>query len=282
MVYDIFSFNNELELLEIRLNHHSQIVDKFVLTESKYTYSGKLKPLYYDEVKNKYPFVNFKDRIIHNIFDLPPNNNENWKYEFLQRNSILRYLHIFTDEDIFLYLDCDEIVRSKKVIEAANKIFKINDDIINLEMIFNWYYFNCIIDPKSEFQYDYSMEECFKHNWHMGKIIRKKHFFEFFNNLYEIRTYNIWSPENMNTIINSGWHFSNLGSAESILNKLNSFSHSNELNEKYKLTKKRIEKRKQKLLDPLGRKVKFIITPLDVPEYVIKNKEKYEQFIFKV
>ena len=40
MIYDCFPFNNELDLLEIRLNHHDYFVDKFVLSESKWTYSG--------------------------------------------------------------------------------------------------------------------------------------------------------------------------------------------------------------------------------------------------
>jgi beta-1,4-mannosyl-glycoprotein beta-1,4-N-acetylglucosaminyltransferase len=268
-------FNNELDLLEIRLNHHSDFVDKFILTESTFTYSGKPKRLYYNEVKDKEPFSKFKDKIIYNIFDLEPNGFKNWEYEKLQRNSLCDFLYLFTHDDIILYLDCDELVRNKNVINTSKNI----DNIVSLDMTLNWYYFNCVIDPTSEFQNDYSMEECFNRRWHMGKIVRKNHLIDFSTNLYAIREHNIWSPENNFTIPNAGWHFSNLGKGESIYNKLNSFSHSDELNSKYKITPELIEERKRNLQDPLGRKVKFIKIELDVPKYIMNNIEKYKDYI---
>lgn len=273
MIYDCFPFYNELDLLEIRLNHHSQFIDKFILTESKFTYSGKPKRLYYNEIKDKEPFKQFKDKIIHNIFEYPPRRNENWEYEYLQRNSLLKYLHLFKDDDLILYLDCDEIIRNKNVIEEAQKI----NDIINLDMTLTWYYFNCIIEPNSEFQIDYSMNECFNRRWHMGKIIRKNHLLQFFNNLYRIREYCIAEPEKLYTIFNSGWHFSNLGSSNLIKNKIDSFSHSEELNSKYQITSELIEQRKKELKDPLGRNVNFIKTELDVPEFILNNIKKYKE-----
>lgn len=39
MIYDCFQFNNELDLLEIRLNHHGAFVDKFILKEQNETNS---------------------------------------------------------------------------------------------------------------------------------------------------------------------------------------------------------------------------------------------------
>lgn len=275
MIYDCFQFNNEIDLLEIRLNHHSQFVDKFIISESKYTYSGQRKKLYYDEIKNNEPFVKFKDKIIHNIIDFPPYKSINWNYEIQQRNNLLKFLHLFTDDDILLYLDCDELIKDKSVIDIAKEI----DDIINLDMVLNWYYFNCVIDHKAKYQNDYSMEECFQHRWHMGKIIRKRHLIQFFTNLYAIRQFNINTPERMRTIINSGWHFSNLGSANNIFNKLMAFSHSDELNKKYQISEELIEQRKKELRDPLGRNVNFIKTKLDVPEYVINNIEKFRKYI---
>ncbi len=40
-VYDCFTFFNELELLEIRLNELSSVVDKLVLVEATKTFQGK-------------------------------------------------------------------------------------------------------------------------------------------------------------------------------------------------------------------------------------------------
>ena len=54
MIYDCFTFFNEFDLLEIRLNELDSVVDKFVLVEATKTFSGLDKPLYFNENKNKF------------------------------------------------------------------------------------------------------------------------------------------------------------------------------------------------------------------------------------
>ena len=54
MIYDIFSFNNELDMLDIRLNVLSPYVDYFVIVEATETFSGVEKPLYF--FNNKHLF----------------------------------------------------------------------------------------------------------------------------------------------------------------------------------------------------------------------------------
>jgi len=275
MIYDCLPFNNELLLLEIRLNHHSPFVDKFVLTECPYTYSGEEKPLYYDEVKDKEPFAKFKDKIIHNIYDVPPNGKSGWAYEHNQRNSIR--LIQFGNNDLIIYADCDELIRDKTVIDKALNYIKYYP-IITLDMELNWYYFNCVIKPGSKFQNDYSMEICFNHRWRMAKIITPKTF-RYFENLYKIRESNLWDLSNDYTIKNAGWHFSNLGDPVSIDKKLKSFSHGDQFKKKYQITPELIAERKAKLRDPLGRDVSFIRTELDVPQYILGNIERYKELI---
>ena len=65
MVYDCFQFFNELDILKIRLNVLSPVVDKFVISEATETFSGLPKPLYYEE--NKEMFREFEDKIIHQV-----------------------------------------------------------------------------------------------------------------------------------------------------------------------------------------------------------------------
>jgi beta-1,4-mannosyl-glycoprotein beta-1,4-N-acetylglucosaminyltransferase len=275
MIYDCFPFNNELDLLEIRLNHHDPFVDKFVLTESPWAYSGLPKRLHYDEVKDQEPFARFKDKIIHIVYGTPPNGKSNWGYEHNQRNYLRDVMvPIFKEDDLIFYLDCDEIIRSKKVVDQALGM----GGIVTLEMGLYWYYFNCIIKPGSEYQADYSMEQCFGHRWHMGKICRKRHLSQF-KNLYELREYRLWESNPENTIFNAGWHFSNLGDPDSIYDKLMAFSHSAELNERYDLAPRLIEKRKAQLRDPLGRDVSFVPTELDAPQFVFDNAERYRELI---
>lgn len=43
MIYDCIMFNDETDLLDLRIQHHSPFVDRFIVIESAYTYSGKAK-----------------------------------------------------------------------------------------------------------------------------------------------------------------------------------------------------------------------------------------------
>lgn len=272
MIYDCFQFNNELKLLEAKLNHHASFVDKFIITECPWTYSGLSKRLYYDEVKNQSPFVEFKHKIIHRIYDVAPNGLSNWDYEHKQRN----YLRTadFYDNDLIIYADCDEFIRSKAVLEIASN----RNDIITLDMKLCWYYLNCTMKKNSTFQSDYSMEACFNRRWKMAKICRAKHL-RTIKNLYQIRQLYLWESDFYFTIKDAGWHFSNLGDPAIIAKKFASFSHSKELGEKYEISAMAIDRRKKLLKDPLGRKVWFVQTDLDAPQYILDNKEHYKEFI---
>ena len=53
MIYDCFSFYNEFDLLELRLATLYDHVDAFIISEGTCTYSGKDKPFYYHEAKEK-------------------------------------------------------------------------------------------------------------------------------------------------------------------------------------------------------------------------------------
>ena len=70
MVYDCFQFFNELDILKLRMHVLSDVVDKFVISESTVTFSGDKKPLYFQE--NEEMFAEFSDRIIHRIVDDTP------------------------------------------------------------------------------------------------------------------------------------------------------------------------------------------------------------------
>lgn len=123
-VFDVFSFFNELDLLEIRLNILDDHVDYFVIVESRQTFCGDDKPLYYDE--NKTRFSKWKSKIIHYIMpDFPmdeehykkalvsPNvgdGADNWLREFYQKEAPIRALeNICSDDDIIFLSDLDEI-----------------------------------------------------------------------------------------------------------------------------------------------------------------------------
>ena len=92
MIYDCFTFFNELELLELRLNELAGVVDKFVLVEATQTHTNKPKPLHYHE--NRARFSAFHDKIIHVIVDDMPQSSDPWIPENFQRKCIARGLTI--------------------------------------------------------------------------------------------------------------------------------------------------------------------------------------------
>jgi hypothetical protein len=67
MIYDCFTFFNELELLEMRLHELADVVDRFVLVEATRTHTNQPKPLFYHE--NRARFADFADKIIYVIVD---------------------------------------------------------------------------------------------------------------------------------------------------------------------------------------------------------------------
>lgn len=262
MIYDCFHFNGELDLLDIRLRHHS-FVDKFIIIESTRTYTGKQKPLFYYENAKRY--TDFHSKIHHIVLDFPFNSNKNWQYEHLQRNIIRGFT--FNEEDWILYSDCDELIR-QEILQKING----SSDIWHLRMDLFFYYFNLKLKESINNE-SYHLNSCFKNKFHMAKIIKPNVLFDF-KNIYEIRQYQINDPDKRIMIDNAGWHFSNLGPPDRIYNKFTSFSHWGDPMFK-NISIESIKRNKKEHKDPLGRPVTYeIINDSALPDYIQENKEK--------
>ena len=94
-MHDCTMINDELDMLEIRLNILYPFIEKFVLVESNRTHSGKPKEINF--LKHKDRFEKFMDKIIflqYNGFELHPGSSA-WGNENFQRNSILEALNSY-------------------------------------------------------------------------------------------------------------------------------------------------------------------------------------------
>ena len=69
---DGFLFNNEFDLLEIRLHELYPVVDAFVLVEAAFTFQDKPKPLYFRDYTDSARFARFRDKIVHVVLDEKP------------------------------------------------------------------------------------------------------------------------------------------------------------------------------------------------------------------
>jgi beta-1,4-mannosyl-glycoprotein beta-1,4-N-acetylglucosaminyltransferase len=235
MIYDCFTFFNELDILDLRLQLLHEKVDKFILVESTKTHSNLDKPLYFSINKDRYK--KYSDKIIHVVVSEFPDVQNSWTIENYQRNQIFKYLDNCTPNDLILISDVDEIP---------------NPDLLSSDRFGNDIY--CLIQDQYFFFYNYrdlnhlywiGGTKVFKYKIILENLIdeRKVHYndisFPFYLNkgitATKIRLY-----DGCRYIYNGGWHFSYLGGIEAIFKKVSAFAHQ-ELNNTKFLDKKRIE-----------------------------------------
>jgi len=279
-VFDSFIFFNELELLEMRLNILSDVVDYFVLTESPFTVSGNEKPLYYQENKDR--FSKFNDKIIHYVTEEIPTDfshmlektKHHVAYKDLdpygtpmiqlpirfQRALFNRNNSAFgieksgaTDDDLIITSDADEII-NPYVLEDTSW-FNPNNHYV---AICNAYY--------------YKLNFLYQSDWMGSRLCTWKHLRE--TTIDQHRQ----DHKNAYKIENAGWHFSFLGNAENFKLKLASYEHTeNNIDSVVSNAEEKIEQG----LDPLNRGMTYRAVPIDetYPEYIQQNQDKYVDLI---
>lgn len=228
MIYDCFSFFNELDILEIRLNTLNEVVDKFVLVEAPWTFTGNPKPLYFEE--NKERFKPFLDKIIHIVADQPPvspnvTERENaWIRESHQRNSINAGLNNAKNNDLIIISDLDEIPNPqiiRKIISSNN----LNHHILNLNLYNYAFFLNnlCISSPIWTGGPQMLTIATFRDPATYKSITPSEYAPKCANPLPSA-TFIRFAPHKKN-VKNAGWHFSYMGGIKAIQKKLLSFSH---------------------------------------------------------
>ncbi|MEO6882917.1 MAG: hypothetical protein ABI199_02705 [Bacteroidia bacterium] len=286
MIYDCFTFFNEFDLLEIRLNELNNVVDKFVLVEATKTHQGNDKPLYFDENKERYKA--FSKKIIHIIVnDYPSGENLSpWAYEHNQRNMIRRGLEKCAPDDVIIISDVDEIPNPDKIKEHhANHGIKI------FRQRMFCYFINCMNETitNSPYTWNGSIMVNYKDIGNpqdlreLGMHLLRLYHPNFYNRTFWNVFY--WGKMRLKKqqvffIKEGGWHFSYLGGVEKIIKKLEAFAHSEYNKVEYKDIKK-IESAINNGNDIFGRGFNYKIIKIDdsFPKYIVENIDKYKQYI---
>lgn len=262
-IFDTFTFFNELDLLELRLNILDEHVDQFILIEATKSHQDKSKPLYFNENLNR--FEKFLPKIKHVIIDQFPQYSY-WSHENHQRDAIYNSVkELAQDNDIIFISDLDEIWNPEKIIPILNTI--------NLDKIYRWksqicyFYFNLIADHRDWIQPMFMKFSLLK------ELIEKKQYSISQNILRDIHSsINIYTDEY------AGWHFSY---TESVIYKLQNFLHRefNNLSENY--IKECIENK----INPFYKHEMQVIEPNQfnayLPKYVLDNLEKYKKYLLQ-
>lgn len=190
---ECFLFNNEFDMLNLKLTELYPYMDLFILVESNKTFTGDSKLLYFEENKHKYQ--NYLDKIKHYVVDNTADSPENSKIK--QRDTIkdiLKTLNLNNDDVIFI-TDVNEIINSF-IIDFIKKT-QING-IYTLS--FDHYFYN--YKNKSS------------KSWYKTKMLNYGTLLDY-DSISRIRETNTALITNL-----SGWRFSYFGDSDFILNKL--------------------------------------------------------------
>lgn len=201
LIYDCFIFFNELELLKMRFHELYAHVDRFVIVESCETFSGKAKPLYFNE--NKHLFEPFLDKVIHVVIEDRMNTKDRWCRDVYHRSQICRGLVDCKDHDIIFISDCDELINSRIISKVTKYFQKGHTDIRVLRQNMYRFYLNGF----------------FKRKWR-GTVVAPYQTIKKLTPDWARQMGGKVKPFNK-----GGWHFSTMGGYQSFVYKIESFAH---------------------------------------------------------
>lgn len=289
MVYDCFTFFNELDLLEIRLNILNKVVNRFVLVEATRTHHGEEKPLLFAE--NKARFAPFLDKIVHVVVDdfapvedfiANPSSDPkmwSWAFECYQRHSIVRGLSGLRDDDVVIVSDLDEIPTADAVRKAARRAK--DSKVRRLELSNRSYFLNFC---------NFSMP-----NWGLGPIVLSGRAFRDPQTYAKVRdddwsvreVISIPSPQLVRAlkpdrvVRNAGWHFSYMGGIDMIMRKLASFAHTEYSGGKF-ADPNYVSRVIENGGDLFGHGDRYYAVPAQkcLPPFILDNLQKYGSLVY--
>lgn len=204
-VLNFVPFNDEIDLLHLRFSEMYPWVDQFVIVESRSTFTGKPKPLHFEE--NKDQFARYMRKVSHVVIDeFPAHITSAWAKDFYQRDMAIQGVNgAWAADDIVLLTDADEIVR-REVLDAYF------GGVLALRMMTYRYFLNYGALPGTA-----------KANGHTGTICTAEHLARYgssYVRFVESRTSKI-----ADAISNAGWHFTSVGDALRIAGKFGAYAH---------------------------------------------------------
>lgn len=230
-LFDCFTFFNELDLLEIRLEELDSVVDQFVLAESPYTFTGKPKPLIFGE--NKQRFARYLHKITHIVVDdLPMGDSITaWNREHFQRSALKRGLADAAPEDLVLLSDVDEIPK-RAILQKVKNDPATAQQMTILEAEIFLYYLNT--RPKTRVFFDKAPRILAKRYLRDPQVLRGYRT-RFSRNpglafLQPIAArfralFAFGAPLKTVLVPEAVWHFTYMGGAEKVRDKVLSYAH---------------------------------------------------------
>ena len=200
-VIDVFPFNGEVEMLELKLDAMGAWTDRFVVVEARKTFTGQPKALTFPSIAER--LGRRLDKIVYRpVEEFPAYLTSAWAREFYQRDQALHALaDICTADDVVIISDVDEMLD-----EAAVRAFE--GTVAGADLRTSSYFLNF---------------ERLRHGPNVKAALARWR--------VVARTGCSWLRIGVrmhlgsSVIPRAGWHFTNIGTAERLAYKFSSFSH---------------------------------------------------------
>lgn len=252
-IYDCFTFFNEKELLELRINLLKDIVDRFIIVEADRTHTGNTKRFICNDLIEQLSLPKDKIQVVE--LSLPSKEDEPNDYvrENLQRDEIAKYIDYAT---VAIISDCDEIINPEFIKYYASIIERNANNILRIPMF--------LLSGRADLRvYD---EKDSPRMWAAGYLCLRHHLIRY--SASEIRQSYTMQKHDLiykdiyavdgGVVQEAGWHFNWMGDADRLKLKYKSFMHYDDVIERA-VDKKDIDsfidsyQPKDGATDPLGR-----------------------------
>ncbi len=304
IIYDCFTFFNELDLLEIRFGELDKVVDYFVLAEANSTFSGKPKEFLFEKNKERYkkyfdkiiyvkiikmPRINIIDKFFIELEKKLPRRFQlilrrvlariiggvaRYKMIEYQRRMLIEGLAYASDEDIIMGTDVDEIPKSEKIEEMKKMLEKYR--YVEFELANFRYYLNGKVYGKGE---NSPGTRACKIKTLRKELKNKIDFLRTTPYLWRKINPRVYGKKNYYTIKKGGWHFSYLGGVKKVIEKYKNVSHP-EFDRPELKNEKFVKEIIEKGIIPLeNSKIRYIKIDETFPKIIKKNLKKYSKYI---
>lgn len=229
-IYDCFTFFNELEILELRLASLYDVVDRFVIVEADKTHANIPKPFnFYNHIRDYEKYLP-KIEYVMDTSIVEYKGVGDWAIENNQRNNIMKGLSDAEPDDLIMISDVDEIpdpVTIKTIRESFTDKSKHVDFIafydtapytkgklipfhsgIRVPTFLDYSPLGC----QQKFHSYYFDWVCRSLPW-SGTVIGK------FKHMKSPQAFRL-VRESLPRIVNGGWHFSNMGGVDKVIEKM--------------------------------------------------------------
>lgn len=202
MIIDTFPFNDELDMLDIRLAITEPYVDRWIISEANRTFSGLEKPYHLSD--NIAQFDRYRDRI--EIIQLEIAHDQiNWACENRMRQGLSPALDQCAGDDVIIHGDLDEVINPVEFDNILDVMTQHRQPV------------SCTMD-----MYIYRFNQRVNRRWG-GSVVSQRSWFQDCQQLYKGNNVKRKDRSHCVSLDRAvGWHWTWIGPDERIRNKVQS------------------------------------------------------------